>query len=282
MAVIAALVAYGMGYEPFAVRLKRIRLLCPRLPREFDGFTVLQLSDLHMSQMGRRERNIHRLVRRSRPDVVALTGDLASDDVAARDMMRIVQDAEPRSGVFAISGNADLRYEEEWLGVKRVLRGCGVEMLENGHRVITRGDAQIVVAGVDDPHTGQDNLKKALSGAPEETFILLLAHSPVMTVGAVEMGADVVLSGHTHGGQVALPLVGPLLTRSGHGKKLASGLWGGKKLRSALELDPRWTQVYVSRGIGSSFIPLRFLCPPEVALFELRCASGGGQRMPPV
>jgi len=266
--LLAGLLAY-MVAQAFAVSLTRVRMECPRLPREFDGFRILQFSDLHMSQLGSRERRLHRLTRGLSPDISVLTGDLAAEEVSARELAMVAEDSDAEMGMYAISGNADVRYPQAWAGVKRVLREEGIEVLENEHRVLTRDGASIVLAGVDDPHTGQDDLPAALRGAPEGTFILLLAHSPAIIIPAIEMGCDVVLSGHTHGGQLVLPGIGPLLTRSGYGQKLSSGLFAGEKLRRVIGVDPGNTQIYISRGIGSSFLPIRLLCRPEVTLFEL-------------
>lgn len=268
-AVGVALALYATLYEPFAIRLRRLRLVCPRLPAGLDGFTILQLSDLHMSKTGRRERRVARLIRGLSPDIVAITGDLAFDDVAGRDLARMALEARPRHGVYAISGNADVRHPDYFAGVQRVMREAGVRFLENEHVVLSRNGDRLIVAGVDDPHTGRDDLSRAVLDAPPDTFLVLLAHTPAIAVGAIEVGADVVLSGHTHGGQLALPFIGPLYTRSGHGKGLAAGLVGGTKLRNTIGVEPGATQIYVSRGIGSSFLPLRFLAPPEVALIRL-------------
>lgn len=268
--VAAALAIYATAYEPFAICLRRLRLTCPRLPAEFDGFTILQLSDLHMSKMGRRERRVTRMIRDLSPDILAITGDLAFDDVSGRQLAAMALGARPREGAFAISGNADVRHPESYAGVRRVMREAGIRFLENEHVILRRGGASIVIAGVDDPHSGRDNLGRAVEGAPDDRFMLLLSHTPAIIVAAIEVGADVVLSGHTHGGQLALPFIGPLYTRSGHGRGLAAGLLGSESLRKVIGVDPERTQVYVSRGIGSSFLPLRFLAPPEIALLELR------------
>ncbi len=267
--LVVFIVVYAVFVEAFWVRLTRLRLECPRLPIEFEGFTILQISDLHMGNLGRRERGAHRAAYGLKPDITVLTGDLAFHDVAARDLMKIVRGAGAKEGTFAISGNSDVRHPVEWAAVKRVLTTEGVQLLENQHVVMERSGARIVVAGVDDPHTGLDDLPQALNGAPRDAFTLLLAHSPAIAVPAIEMGMDVVLSGHTHGGQLVLPFIGPLMTRSGHGKDLASGLFKGSKLRRIVEVDPGITQLYISRGIGASFLPMRFLCPPEVTLIEL-------------
>lgn len=271
--LLAAALGWAFGVEPYRVRQTRLRLVCRRLPPEFEGFTLLQLSDLHMAHMGRRERQLARLVRGLRPDLVALTGDLAYDGVAARQILQIVEGAQPRLGTYAVSGNADVRHPLLWDGVVRALERGGVRLMRNEHTVLCRAGARITIAGVEDPHSGLDDLNHALSGAPDGCFTLLLAHSPAIAHPAVEMGVDAVLCGHTHGGQLVLPVAGPLLTRSGYGTDLASGLFRGGALTQVVGTDAGDTQVYVSRGVGTSFLPLRLLCPPEVTLVELHRAG---------
>ena len=105
-AAAAAIALYATAYEPFAIRLRRLRLNCPRLPTEFDGFTILQLSDLHMSKMGRRERRVTRMIRDLSPDILAITGDLAFDDVSGRQLAAMALGARPREGCIAVAGPA--------------------------------------------------------------------------------------------------------------------------------------------------------------------------------
>lgn len=270
---LVALVVYAVLIEPFAVRLRRVTMWCPRLPESFDGFTVLQISDVHMDKMGLRERWVRRLVCGLKPDVTAITGDLAGDGPSGEALAEIALGSMPRIGVFAISGNSDVRHPEQYREVQAAMRACGVVFLENERRILERNGEKFVLAGVEDPHTGRDDLNKALEGAPPETFTFLLAHAPSIAIPAIEKGVDCVISGHTHGGQIALPFVGPLFTRSGHGRGLAAGHVYGEKLKKTVEVDPGLTQIYVSRGIGASFLPIRFLSPPEVALFTLRRPS---------
>lgn len=273
VAVFILLIAYAAGFEAYHVRLKHITMRCRRLPKAFDGFTVLQLTDLHLDIYGRRERRMHRITRGLKPDIVAVTGDLAYDGKAAEVLSMVVTDAEAKTGAYAISGNSDLRYPEYYAEVQKVMKAAGIVFLENQHIILERDGQKIILVGVDDPHTGMDDLHQALEGAPKDTFIFLLAHSPALAIGAIEMGVDCMISGHTHGGQLSLPFIGPLFTRSGHGKGLAYGHRYGTELKEIVEIDPGNLQIYVSRGVGSSFLPIRFLSPPEVTLFTLRAMS---------
>ncbi len=268
--LIFTLLFYALFVEPYAIRLNRITMACSRLPEAFDGFTILQITDIHTSKHGIRERLLHRITRGLHPDILAITGDIAYDGASAEFLARTARDVGAREGMYAISGNSDVRYPDLYAEVRTTLIASGIRFLDNEHAVLTRGEGQIVLAGVEDPHTGLDDLHKALAGVSKDTFVFLLTHAPSIAIPAIEMGVDAVISGHTHGGQLAVPLHGPVFTRSGHGKGLAAGHVYGQELRETLEVDPAYTQFYVSRGIGSSFLPIRFLCPPEVTLFTLR------------
>ena len=261
-AAAAAIALYATAYEPFAIRLRRLRLNCPRLPTEFDGFTILQLSDLHMSKMGRRERRVTRMIRDLSPDILAITGDLAFDDVSGRQLAAMALGARPREGAFAISGNADVRHPGFYAGVRRVMREAGIRFLENEHVMLRRGGASIVIAGVDDPHSGRDDLGRAVEGAPDDRFTLLLSHTPAIIVAAIEVGADVVLSGHTHGGQVVL---GEFARITFTPAAMASPYLAGLYHHGA-------SQMYVSRGIGTVGVPVRVNCPPELTRIVLKPA----------
>jgi len=135
------------------------------------------------------------------------------------------------------------------------------------------GGERIFVIGVDDPFTNSDDLDRALSGVPKEAFKILLAHSPSIARKAIDAGIDLVLCGHTHGGQFRLPRIGAIYVRTGFRRSISAGLYEGETLWQAVGRSPEqaaYTKIYVSRGIGTSHFPLRFLCPPEIAVLRLR------------
>ena len=137
----------------------------------------------------------------------------------------------------------------------------------------TRGDAQIALAGVDDPVNDKDRLDEALAGIPADLFTLLLMHSPDGIAEAVVRGVDVVLSGHTHGGQIRLPFYGALYTHSLLGRRMSDGYYSRGRLRRAIGIRPGRTQLYVTRGLGVSGLALRFLTRPELTVITLRRGS---------
>jgi len=243
-----------------------------------DGLRIGQLSDLHRNPAMPRSR-VERavaLVAAEMVDLVALTGDFVSYWPGyAAEYPEILAPLRPRLGSFACTGN-----HEHWTdpdGVTTALRTAGVTVLRNQHQLVTVGGAELCIIGIDDIvafnttfHHAEpaDDLPAALANSPVSGVIrLLLAHNPDFVMEPVfaretaRRPIHLVLSGHTHGGQVRLPLIGvPYLLLSQYGQ-----LFGGGLVRVA------GTLVYVSRGAGSSW-PVRFNCPPEVNVLTLRAA----------
>lgn len=244
--------------EPYLLRLERHEIRLARLPRELDGLRVVQLSDIHHSPFTGREQ-IERaiaLANSLEPDIVALTGDYVSHEreyaAPCAEMMGRLQ---ARCGVYAVLGNHD-----HWTDAQLVtdlFRAEGIHVLINEGLHFERSGAAFWLAGVDDTMVGQEDLPLALAGSRDDEMKLLLAHNPVILRRAARAGVDLVLSGHTHGGQVTL-----------RSEKSASGR-PRRRLLKGLGRQGN-TQIYVSRGLGTVVLPIRYGCPPEVSLLELR------------
>jgi uncharacterized protein len=273
---------YGMLWEAYHLGFTRLEFRFKRLPPEFDGFTILHLSDLHMKKQSklqdlcnsRLERKIRRFVDGLSVDLVAVTGDLELRGergfTAVRELLGAVKSV---NGVMFVPGNGE--YQDYDINrLLPVLDSWGVKTLRNSSCVIERGGAQISVVGVDDPFTRNDDLPAAMAGVPADDFKLLLAHSPSIARLALKERIDLMLSGHTHGGQVRFPIIGALYTHLGKGSpQLDIGVYEGKRLADRTGMDAGDTKVFVSRGIGLSEFYIRFLCPPEIATITLRRAE---------
>ncbi len=265
------LLAYAAGVEPYAIETVHLELFAPRLPVEFDGYTIVQVSDLHMRQMGRREKLLEALLRGLPPaDLVAVTGDLVHTPAGTLPFLEMAKAFNAKDGVFAVWGNSEHKNGVRPYALARTLGENGITPLMNAHVVIARRGAQIVLAGVDDPVNDKDDIAGALRGASPDLFTLLLMHSPDPIAEAVLRGVDVVLSGHTHGGQVRLPWYGALYTHSLLGRRMSDGYYSRGRLRRAVGIRPGRTQLYVTRGIGISGLALRFLTRPELTILTLR------------
>ena len=265
------LLAYAAGIEPYAIETVHWDLFAPRLPEAFEGYTIYQISDLHMSRTGRRERILETLLRGLPPaDLIAVTGDLVHTPTGIPPFLALAESFQAKDGAYAIFGNSEHKNGVRPYALSRTLAENGITPLMNEHVLLTRGDSQIVLAGVDDPVNDKDDIAEALQNAPDDLFTLLLMHSPDPVAEAVLRGVDVVLSGHTHGGQIRLPWYGALYTHSLLGRRMSDGYYSRRRLRRAIGIRPGRTQLYVTRGIGISGLALRFLTRPELTIITLR------------
>ena len=191
-----------------------------------------------------------------KPDLIALTGDFVTYSRSSIEpVAEILGGLRARAGVVAVLGNHDFRVGAD--AIERALRGRRIQVLRNRHRLLQRRGSTLYLAGVDDYGYGAD-LGQAMSGIPEDAPTILLAHNPRMVTAAACRGVSLVLSGHTHGGQVNFPLLGTVYGRSPEQMRFKMG-WDRLGV----------TQIYVSRGIGTIVLPLRWRCPAEVPLLEL-------------
>jgi len=265
------LLGYAAAVEPYAIETVALDLFAPRLPDAFDGYTIIQVSDLHMRQMGRREKILESLLRGlPQADLVAVTGDLVHTPDGVAPFLELAAAFKARDGVYAVFGNSEHKNGVRPYALARTLTENAITPLMNSHRLLTRGDSQIVLAGVDDPVNDKDDIAAALYNTPPDLFTLLLMHSPDPVAEAVLRGVDVVLSGHTHGGQIRLPFFGALYTHSLLGRRMSDGYYSRGRLRRAIGIRPGRTQLYVTRGIGISGLALRFLTRPELTVITLR------------
>ena len=279
--LLALAVAAGATVGLWAVlvaphRLTRtdLEVVVAGLPRDFDGYVVAALSDLH-HRPGEATGYLARavaLANEAEPDLVVLLGDYGISfrhqrrasralyvrglPAAAAPLARL----RARDGVLAVLGNHD--YYGDPAFVRGWLEGLGARVLVNERVAIARGRARLLVAGLDDVTEGAPEPRAGC--AAEERPHLVLSHNPDgVRVLSPSLGEPLVLSGHTHGGQVVLPLYGAPLTMSRVcGRTTASG-W----------IPNPWFPLYVTRGIGVQ-MPIRFLCPPELLVVRLRSAAG--------
>ncbi|HZT73955.1 MAG TPA: metallophosphoesterase [Terriglobales bacterium] len=224
-----------------------------RWPRGLSGLRIAQLSDIHYSLYmpgGLAERAVD-MINRWQPHLIALTGDFVT---SSRQFIEPVSELLGRLraplGVYAVLGNHDFR-----VGAERVARGLRrqrIHVLRNSHRVLRLPGGHVKIAGIDDSRQ-RPNLAAALGPSQEQPFTLLLAHSPAALEDAAAAKVDLVLSGHTHGGQIHLRFAGALYDR----------YWPVGFLQRGE------TRMYISRGLGKVILPWRLHCPPEVTVFTL-------------
>lgn len=251
---------YATGLEPQWVAVERVPLALPRLPRAFEGLTLAQISDLHFGPVIQ-PAYIHaalEVLLGLKPDLIVITGDFVStlERDEAEQVTRALQRLSAPQGVFAILGNHDWWTDAEV--VAQAVTRSGVRLLRNSHIRLEQGNERLYLAGVDDVWEQKADLNRALDGIPADAAIVLLAHEPDYADAVARDGrVSLQLSGHSHGGQVQLPFIGPVALPY-LGRKYPVG-W--RRLGGL--------QLYTNRGLGMISPPVRFNCRPEVTLFTL-------------
>jgi hypothetical protein len=281
-ALAAATVAlWAILVAPYRLARTDLEVIVAGLPRALDGYVVAALSDLHLrpGQSLRYLRRAVTLANEARPDLVVLLGDYGisfrhqpalSRVLYARALpaaRAVLAELASRDGVLAVLGNHD--YYAGAPLVRDWLASLGARALVNERAVIERDGARLVVAGLDDVTDGRPEPRAGC--APGEQPHLVLSHNPDgVRILSPELGQPLVLSGHTHGGQVVLPLYGaPLRLARVCGRTTASG-W----------IPNPWFPLYVARGVGVQ-IPIRFRAPPELLAVTLRSDERGDRHRTP-
>jgi len=254
----AAAASYGL-YEAGWVEVVRPVLPLPRLPRAFDGMTVAFLTDIHHGPFTSLEyvASVVRTTLALRPDLILLGGDYSlKDGKYIAPCFDVLSGLRAPLGVFGVLGNHDY-----WHGLDETREGfrtAGITELTNSGAWLTRGSGRFRLAGIDDLWMGKPHIEAAVGDAAPEDACLLLSHNPDVTEKLRDPRVGLVLSGHTHGGQVVFPGGAPFVP-SHYGQKYLHGICHG----------PR-TTVYVSRGLGCTSIPVRVCSRPELTLVTLR------------
>jgi uncharacterized protein len=236
------------------------RAVVPNLPSAFTGYRVLHLSDLHIDVSDATAHAIIEAVRNVDYDVCVLTGDYrfrTSGDVdgTLRNMARLR--ASLATEAYAVLGNHDS------VAMLPALEDMGIRVLMNESVAIERGGARLYLVGIDDAHFfGVENFEKALAEVPVEACTLLLSHTPEVYRQAAHAGVDLLLCGHTHGGQICLPGRIPVLLDARIPRRLGRGPW---RYRDMLG--------YTSPGAGTSIAEVRLNCPAEITIHTLHASA---------
>ena len=262
--------AYGLVYGRIEIETTHQRLKLARLPKAFHGFRIAQLSDIHIGPFmtAREVQKCVSIANRLRPDLVVLTGDFITWDPATQDdVVNVLAGLEAPFGRYGCLGNHEL-----WAGVEDSITAMfarrDIRMLRDSTAVVTSQGEKLNLIGVDyqsrrrfGPPGGRP-VRQYLEGVDRlmmpDTVNILLSHNPNTFDRAAELGIDLSLAGHTHGGQVTLEFIHPDLSPS----RLITDYGRGR-------FEKRGSQLYVNRGIGTIFVPIRLGATPEITLFEL-------------
>jgi predicted MPP superfamily phosphohydrolase len=242
------------------VQVRHNTVHAAKLPAAFDGFTLLQISDLHVEQSEGAMRRLSELVPALDYDLCVLTGDYRGPtfgpfDATLAGMRRLC--GALRGPVYGVLGNHDT------IRMVPGLEDMGIRMLLNESVPIARGGQTIFLAGIDDAHYFRvDNIEKAAAEIPHDAFSILLSHTPEIYRQAAHAGFDLLLSGHTHGGQICLPGSIPVTLDSILPRSMGAGAWKYHEMTG-----------YTSVGAGTAIVPVRLNCLPEITLHRLRRAA---------
>lgn len=238
------------------IKIRRHDIRSPDLPASFDGFTILHISDLHADLNDGAMRRLVDLLPTISYDICVLTGDYRAKTFGPyrAALEGVAQVCEQLKGsVYGVLGNHDT------IRMVPALEELGVRMLLNESETIERGAEHIHLVGIDDAHYYRvDNIEKAASGVPAAGFSILLSHTPEIYRQAAHAGFNLLLSGHTHGGQICLPGAIPIVLDSVLPRRMGSGAWSHHDMIG-----------YTSVGVGSCVLPVRLNCPPEITLHRL-------------
>lgn len=267
--VLTALLAAGfLLWGNCSLQTTETALISPALPPAFDGLRIVELADLHGRVFGRGSRRLLAAVRRAEPDLICIDGDLFDEHTDLAMLPPLLRGLCAIAPVYYVTGNHEWRVPG-LRGILAQMRACGVTVLQDGWRVLRRGEDALIVAGTDDPcgpaerKTPAELIADIRAEAGEAAFLLLLAHRNDQLPQWSALGVQAVLAGHCHGGVVRLPFVG--------------GLFGTDR-----RLFPAWdaglyrqgeTALYVSRGLGYTNVHFRLFNRPEVAVIVLRRGS---------
>ncbi len=266
----ASVTTIGLGVLGFgcavrqSVEVSRIDVKLNDLPPGFDGLTIAQLTDIHHGFYTGLD-YIHRcveIVNNLQPDIIALTGDFTyGGKKYIGPCAEVLSGLRARVGVYVVLGNHDYYVGASSVATALKTAGCSV-LIDGLDRLELRGE-KLWLAGTDDLYYGTTDIKKLLHDIPREAPRIVLAHNPdfIEEFAAKDQRVDLMISGHTHGGQIRFPMAGAPHVSSAYGQQYIIGL--NRKDN---------TQIYTSRGIGTVLLPTRVDCPPEIVLLTLRTA----------
>jgi len=256
----AAPTTYAFAAEPRHVALSAHDVPVPGLPAPLNGLRIIQISDLHLyAGLHPAARRTVELVAEARPDITLLTGDLCERAGQLGNLATFITACRGRLATLAVMGNWEYAAGISPARLAHTCEGAGAELLFNQARVLEVEEARLAIVGLDDPRVGNASPEAGLRGVPPGATTVWTFHSPGYTdrISRELPRPAFIAAGHTHGGQIRLPPI-PALTPPGSGRFVAG--W----------YRDTFAPLYVSRGIGTTEIRARFLCPPEIPLFTLR------------
>lgn len=254
---------YAKNIEPKMIRLTKHTINHQLIPKSFDSMKIVQFSDTHLGPFYSIDQlsEVIEKINATKPDIVLFTGDLLDEPNKfpfPKIIPPILSQLHAPSGKFCIYGNHDHGgYGTEIY--KEIMEQGGFTLLKNDSSIISKNEENIVIAGLDDAMLGKPDYSHTFSSlSPESLFTILLVHEPDVAPQTAHHGAHIQLSGHSHGGQIQMPFLGPIIT-----PPLGSKYYEGIHTIDNLTL-------YVNRGLGTTRLPFRFFATPEISVYTLK------------
>ncbi|HHT27187.1 MAG TPA: metallophosphoesterase [Firmicutes bacterium] len=248
----------GFVWDPIALKKEQVEIEIKDLPPGLRGMRIVHATDLHLRNERIYEQRFVEMVRQAEPDLIVLTGDYTDNVRNLQVLAQVIRNLREICPVYAVLGDNDLNGHVPTADLTNAIEDAGGVVLRNSGVEINRRNSQLYLAGIDDPRLPTASLQSALAGRSTPMPTLLLSHSALIYPQAQEADVDLLLAGHTHGGQCCIPGFGALITNDKLGRRFASGLIREGRL-----------QIYVSRGVGWAKLRVRFYCPPEVTVLAL-------------
>lgn len=251
---------YSFKVERFWYQVKEVKLKIKNLPKAFEGWRIVQFSDVHLGFHYEIEdfQPVIKMINRLKPDIIFFTGDLVQiGNYQPEVAIPLLQSLKGlRGGKWAVIGNHDFYTKNQ---VINVLKSSQFNVLDNSHDFIEVDGQYLYIAGIDDLMYGNPNIEKAVEGLTAKDCVLLLAHEPDIADESIKYPISAQFSGHSHGGQIRLPIYGPIIKQV-LAHKYSDGLY---------KVGENKMPLYVNRGIGTTKLAVRFFCRPEITVFHL-------------
>ncbi|PAV29714.1 phosphoesterase [Virgibacillus profundi] len=265
-----ALLIYFFYFQNNSIVTSEYNIRSDKLPPNFNGYKIVQLSDLHNKSFGNNQSDLVKKVKKTEPDSIVFTGDLIdSERYDEKPSLILMEKLVQIAPVYYVTGNHEWR-SGKFSSLEGKLENIGIQVLRNTAEEITLGTDKIQIIGIDDPAVDEssaekaateENIKNSIEGIERgDNFHILLSHRPEMFSLYSEYGFDVIFSGHAHGGQFRIPFVGGLIAPD-------QGLF--PKYTSGKHKSANSTMI-VNRGLGNSIIPLRIFNRPEIIVVTLK------------
>lgn len=261
--VIVLFFAWSIGIEPGQLHVRHYDLSLSHWPSELNGFKVAIITDLHVGALHIDRNKVIRVVNETNnenPDLIVLLGDYVASNklrrIANLDDLKELSNLKAKFGVYAILGNHD--WWHDGVEVRKVLETSTLPVLENANAKVQVNGKTLWLVGLADLWTRTPNIDEALKGVSGDDPRIIMTHSPDLFPSVGGRGT-LTLAGHTHGGQVCLPAIGPIIVPSKYGTDYARG-----------HIVENGHHLFVSSGIGTSILPIRFCCAPEISVLTLR------------